>query len=113
MTENRLKFRVYDIRRKVYFNDPVPPLNSDGTLECTECPVGSYCPGGKFTVESENNGVNTCPTDYTSDAGATGENECYMGCELACSKNVECPIAPPFDPPLPSAPADIRRRSSR
>ena len=32
MTENRLKFRVYDIRRKVYFNDPVPPLNSDGTL---------------------------------------------------------------------------------
>lgn len=30
--ENRLKFRVYDIRRKVYFNDPVPPLNSDGTL---------------------------------------------------------------------------------
>ncbi len=66
-------------------------LNSDGTLKCTECPVGSYCPGGKFTVESENNGVNTCPTDYTSDAGAVGENECYMGCELACSKNVECP----------------------
>ena len=66
-------------------------LNSDGTLECTECPVGSYCPGGKFTVESENNGVNTCPTDYTSDAGATGENECYMGCELVCSTNVECP----------------------
>lgn len=32
MTENRLKFRVYDIRRKVYFDDPVPPLNSDGTL---------------------------------------------------------------------------------
>lgn len=32
MTENRLKFRVYDIRRKVYFNDPVPPLNPDGTL---------------------------------------------------------------------------------
>lgn len=32
MSENRLKFRVYDIRRKVYFNDPVPPLNSDGTL---------------------------------------------------------------------------------
>ena len=66
-------------------------LNSDGTLKCTECPVGSYCPGGKFTVESENNGTNACPTDYTSDAGAVGENECYMGCELMCSTNVECP----------------------
>ncbi len=66
-------------------------LNSDGTLKCTECPVGSYCPGGKFTVESENNGTNACPTDYTSDAGAVGENECYIGCELSCSTNVECP----------------------
>jgi hypothetical protein len=66
-------------------------LNSDGTLKCTECPVGSYCPGGTYTVESENNGANACPTDYTSDAGAAGENECYMGCELACSTNVECP----------------------
>ena len=65
-------------------------LNSDGTLECTECPVGSYCPGGKFTVESENNGANACPTDYTSDAGAAGENECYMGCEVACTQQT-CP----------------------
>ena len=66
-------------------------LNSDGTLKCTECPVGSYCPGGKFTVESDTNGANACPTDYTSDAAATAESECYMGCELACSTNVECP----------------------
>ena len=65
-------------------------LNSDGTLECTECPVGSYCPGGTYTVESENNGANACPTDYTSDAGAVGENECYMGCELACTQQT-CP----------------------
>ncbi len=65
-------------------------LNSDGTLKCTECPVGSYCPGGKYTVESENNGANTCPADYTSDAGAVGENECYMGCELACTQQT-CP----------------------
>ena len=66
-------------------------LNSDGVLECTECPVGSYCPGGTYTVESENTGKNTCPADYTSDAGAVGENECYMGCELTCSTNAECP----------------------
>ena len=65
-------------------------LNSDGVLECTECPVGSYCPGGTYTVESENNGANACPTDYTSDAGAVGENECYMGCELACTQQT-CP----------------------
>ena len=37
MTENRLKFRVYDIRHKKYFNepDPTPPLNNDGTLGFT------------------------------------------------------------------------------
>ncbi len=65
-------------------------LNSDGTLECTECPVGSYCPGGKFTVESENNGVNTCPTDYTSDAGAVGEEQCFTECNLQCTQQA-CP----------------------
>ena len=66
-------------------------LKSEDTLECTECPTGSYCPGGTYTVESENMGKNTCPTDYTSDVAATAESECYMGCELACSTNVECP----------------------
>ncbi len=60
------------------------------TLNCTECPVGSYCPGGTFTVEA-NNSKNACPADYTSDAAATAESECYMGCELACSVNAECP----------------------
>ena len=40
------------------------------TLNCTECPVGSYCPGGTFTVEA-NNSKTACPADYTSDAAAT------------------------------------------
>ena len=66
-------------------------LETETSVECTPCPIGSYCPGGTYTVESETNGATACPTDYTSDAGAVGENECYMGCELACSKNVECP----------------------
>ncbi len=60
------------------------------TLLCTECPTGSYCHGGTFTVEA-NNSKTACPADYTSDAAATAESECYMGCELACSANMECP----------------------
>ena len=66
-------------------------LETETSVECTPCPIGSYCPGGTYTVESETNGATACPTDYTSDAGAVGENECYMGCELVCSKNAECP----------------------
>ena len=64
---------------------------TEDTIECTECPTGSYCPGGTYTVESENKGATTCPTDYTSDASATAESECYMGCESSCSVNVACP----------------------
>ena len=60
------------------------------TLNCTECPTGSYCPGGTFTVEA-NNSKTACPTDYTSDAAATAESECYKGCELTCGTNAECP----------------------
>ena len=59
------------------------------TLNCTECPTGSYCPGGVFTVEA-NNSKTACPADYTSDAATTAESECYMDCELACIQNT-CP----------------------
>ena len=59
------------------------------TLNCIECPTGSYCPGGTFTVEA-NNSKTACPADYTSDAAATAETECYMGCELACTQQT-CP----------------------
>ena len=66
-------------------------LETETSVECTPCPIGSYCPGGTYTVESENTGATTCPTDYTSDAGSTAESECYIGCELICSTNEECP----------------------
>ena len=62
---------------------------TDNVAECTECPIGSYCPGGTFTVEA-NNSKNACPTDYTSDVAATAETECYVGCEAQCVQQ-ECP----------------------
>ena len=66
-------------------------LETETSVECTPCPIGSYCPGGTYTVESDTNGATACPTDYTSDDGATAESECYIGCESVCSTNVTCP----------------------
>ena len=41
----------------------------DNTGYCATCPAGSYCPG---------KGNPTCPSGYTSAAGATAQNKCYM-----------------------------------
>lgn len=66
-------------------------LNVDGdTVACTPCASGSYCPGGIFTVESENKGTNICPTGYTSDEGTKSESACYTQCELSCFQTA-CP----------------------
>ena len=58
-------------------------LKTEDSLECTPCPIGSYCPGGKFTIESENNGVNTCPTSHPNSAeGAGADTQCYTACTV-------------------------------
>ncbi len=66
-------------------------LNVDGdTVACTPCASGSYCPGGIFTVESENKGLNACPTNYTSKEGTSSEDFCYTQCEMPCVQST-CP----------------------
>ena len=59
---------------------------TEDTIECTECPTGSYCPGGTYTVESENKGATTCPADYTSDSGAGMQTQCYTDCSVNCTQ---------------------------
>lgn len=55
-------------------------LNST-TANCTPCPAGSFCAGGNYTYDGSNVGLTgTCPTDYTSDANATAQSECYRAC---------------------------------
>lgn len=47
--------------------------------DCAECPAGSYCPGGTFSGDTDD-GINTCPTAYTSDAGQDAQTDCYITC---------------------------------
>lgn len=47
--------------------------------DCAECPAGSYCPGGTFSGDADD-GINTCPTPYTSDAGQDAQTDCYITC---------------------------------
>ena len=56
----------------------------DGTIGCTMCPTGSYCPGGKYTIEDDNKGTELCPSGYEfSDAGAKSNAQCYTTCTVA------------------------------
>ncbi len=52
-------------------------------MMCVPCKSGSYCPGGVYTIESENKGTNACPSGYpNSDAGAGADTQCYKACTL-------------------------------
>ena len=49
------------------------------SVSCQPCTTGSYCSGGTFTFsETANQGLTTCPSGYTSAAGATAEDRCYI-----------------------------------
>ena len=63
-------------------------LMVDGeNIACTPCASGSYCPGGIFTVESEEKGTYQCPTDYASSVGGSdSQNDCYQGCSATCTQ---------------------------
>ena len=49
---------------------------SDAT--CQTCLVGSFCPGGTYTYNGSDQGITSCPTGYTSDAGASANTNCYI-----------------------------------
>ena len=58
-------------------------LETETNVECTECPTGSYCPGGTYTVESENMGKTACPTTHPNSAeGAGADIQCYTACTV-------------------------------
>ena len=58
-------------------------LETETNVECTECPTGSYCPGGTYTVESENMGKTACPTTHPNSAeGAGADTQCYTACTV-------------------------------
>ena len=57
---------------------------SAGVGGCVICPGDSYCPGGVYNVSStQDQGVNTCPGDYTYDT-TTGKSDITQ-CQIYCS----------------------------
>ena len=59
-------------------------LETETSVECTECPTGSYCPGGTYTVESENMGKTACPSTHPNSVqGAGADTQCYTACTVA------------------------------
>ncbi|MBR3148489.1 MAG: hypothetical protein IKF41_04090 [Alphaproteobacteria bacterium] len=51
----------------------------------TVCSAGYYCPGSVDSVVNDgtDHGMIQCPTDYTSDSGASSILQCYQTCNLA------------------------------
>jgi len=51
------------------------------TATCVQCSANSYCPGGTYNVESQTNGLNSCPNGYgLSMVGASADTDCYRTC---------------------------------
>ena len=71
-----------------YNCDPGTYLGIFGTdAYCTDCPIGSYCPGGTYTVEDEYLGKTECPEGSTTrDTKSTSESDCLQTI-LKCPEN--------------------------
>ena len=51
------------------------------TATCVTCSANSYCPGGTYNVESQTNGLNSCPIEYgLSATGTSTQTDCYRTC---------------------------------
>ena len=51
------------------------------SYSCSQCPAGSFCPGGTYTSSSSAQGATACSTlgtGYTSEAGASANTSCYL-----------------------------------
>ena len=68
-----------------YTLNPGQYLNvTETSVDKTTCPAGSYCVGGGYTVETADNSIAQCPTNYpSSDAGAGAQTQCYTACTVA------------------------------
>ena len=65
-----------------YTLNPGQYLNvTDTDVAPATCSPGSYCVGGGYTVETADNSIAQCPTDYPkSRAGASADTQCYTAC---------------------------------
>ena len=59
---------------------------ADGEAYCADCPIGSYCPGGDFTIEDTYLGQKLCPDRYTTRGiKSISELDCILDCDENCS----------------------------
>lgn len=56
---------------------------------CTQCSIGSYCPGGTFSKSSSIQGKSMCPNGYTSVVGTSSQTSCYLS--VAAGKHKTSP----------------------
>ena len=63
-----------------------------GATECSVCEAGSYCVGGTYDYNAEEEqGKSECPEDFrTGGAGLTSESSCVGSCTVSCTQKT-CP----------------------
>ena len=61
-----------------YYNANNGATGTSNTMTCTKCTAGKYCPDGATSESS-------CPTNWSSDAGASLQTQCYRN--IVMNKN--------------------------